>query len=137
MIRRGRGPTARVRAPLETIYSRNAPLGDAAEIVATHESTSPSMAVQVCVCAVQSAAFFALLHALVNLSSHFMSLAGSALVPFFCAFEMTLALHATFLPAALVTPESHLDCASAFPPTISDNTAAITAARIFISFRTK
>src|SRR5580765_1907008 len=119
-------------------YSRNAPLGELPEeSVATHVSASVSMAVQLWSCKEQSPALFALLHALVNLSSHFVSLAGSADVPFFCALEMTLALHATFLPAALVTPESHFDCASAVPPTISDNTAATTAARILSLLPTK
>src|SRR5205085_11496755 len=122
-------------------YSRNAALGDALADTA-QASASVSAAVHPAGdddCARQSPLVCAFAQALVNLSVHFWSLAASGVVPVDCALAITPALHAIFLPSALVMPPSHFDGAAAkamLPaPMNIESATPITIARICFTLR--
>src|SRR5262245_47002499 len=86
----------------------------------------------------QSPFVCAFAQALVNLSVHFWSLALPGTPPVDCALAMTPALHATFLPSALVMPASHFDAAAkaVLPaPMNIDSATPITIARICFTLR--
>src|SRR5437773_1850318 len=96
-------------------------------------STVVSKPGQLPLCTMQSPAPAALVHALVNFASHFVSFAGSGGRPFENPLAITPHLQATFLPIAFVTPPSHFEAASALPaaPVRKSTATAIDSLRMF------